>query len=84
MSNPPQNPTSVDVPQQQQSRDLGAINEVWQRRLLGRRFVKDVDEGFVDMKVSGFFWFLSGWRWRWKCGGLDLKIWGVGDSVLSD
>ena len=38
----------------------------------------------MDMKVSGFFWFLSGWRWRWKCGGLDLKIWGVGDSVLSD
>jgi hypothetical protein len=54
MSTPPQNPTSVDVPQQQQFRDLGAINEVWQQRLLGRRFVKDVDEGFVDLKVSGF------------------------------
>jgi len=54
MSTPPQNPTSVDVPQQQHFRDLGAINEVWQRRLLGRRFVKDVDEGFVDLKVGGF------------------------------
>jgi len=57
MSTPPQNPTSVDVPQQQQFRDLGAINEVWQRRLLGRRFVKDVDEGFEDLKISGFIFY---------------------------
>lgn len=33
------------------SRDLSLINAQWQRRLVGRKFVKSEDEAFEDLKV---------------------------------
>lgn len=37
------------------SEDLGLINAEWQRRLVGRKFVKSEDEGFEDLKVVSPF-----------------------------
>ncbi len=44
MSKPPQD-------ENVSTRDLGFINEEWQRELVGRKYVKHEDDGFNDLEV---------------------------------